>query len=676
VSLRWKLNRLAAMDGREIGYRVRQRAHATLERLGLFAAHVPARTSEATGRAWIDPLPNQFEVARYCAAAERIMAGEFNVFALRPAQLGFPPQWNRDPKTGRVAPLTFGKTLDYRKEANVGDIKYLWEPSRHAELLTLAQAWHLSRERRYAEACRALLDSWFEQCPYPRGPHWTSSLEHALRLIGWSFAWHLLGDEREPIRERWLTAVFQHCHFIAGHFSRHSSANNHLLGELTGLFVAATTWPLWPQSRSWRETAQRELQAQALVQNGSDGVNREQAVWYHHEVADMLLIAGMVARANGLELAAQYWQRLEAMLHYLASIMDVGGNVPNFGDADDAIVARLDPAPDVHVYRSLLATGAVVFERPDFKHKAGAFDDKSRWLLGDRAAERFASLAAAPAPPRREFPFAGYYVLGHELDTPREVRIVADAGRLGYLSIAAHGHADALSFTLSAAGEELLIDPGTFAYHTQKQWRDYFRGTSAHNTVRIDGQDQSVAAGNFLWLEHAPVRALEFVAGGPVERLVAEHDGYRRLADPVTHRREIALDRASSTVTVVDDIFCHGSHTVEVLWHFAEACEVTLEGGRAIARRGNIRLDIQLPHDMRCELVRGREAMPLGWVSRRFDQRAPTTTLLVQGATRGNARLVTRLELSIAAARIDARAPRPASNRGFMNEQRVETERL
>jgi hypothetical protein len=657
MSIRWKLNRLASMDRREIAYRAVRQARSTLERFGLFAAKVPARLDGATGRAWIDPLPRQFDARKYCNAADRIVAGEFDVFALRPAQLGFPPQWNRDPKTGRVAPLAFGKALNYRDPRIVGDIKYLWEPSRHAELLTLAQAWHLSHEPRYAAACRTLLDSWFKQCPYARGPHWSSSLEHAMRLINWSFAWHLLGEEREPIRERWLAAIFQHCHFIAGHFSRYSSANNHLLGELTGLFVAATTWPLWPQSKAWRETAQRELQQQALTQNGSDGVNREQAVWYHHEVADMLLIAGLVARANGLELAADYWRRLEAMLDYIASIMDVGGNVANFGDADDAIIARLDPAADVHVYRSLLATGAVVFERPDLKHKAGAFDDKSRWLLGDRAAAQFACLpSSAKHSPRREFAVAGYYVLGHDLETPREVRIVADAGRLGYLSIAAHGHADALSFTLSAAGEELLIDPGTFAYHTQKQWRDYFRGTSAHNTLRIDGQDQSVGAGNFLWLSHAPVRVLEFSSTAQFDRLVAEHDGYRRLADPVTHRRELLLDHAASAMTVVDEIFCRASHTVEMFWHFAESCEVTLDGGRATVRRGAARLEMQLPEGMRCELVRGREDAPLGWVSRRFDQRAPTSTLHVQGPIRGNARMVTRLELSIAAARSDAPA--------------------
>jgi len=139
----------------------------------------------------------------------------------------------------------------------------------------------------------------------------------------------------------------------------------------------------------------------------------------------------------------------------------------------------------------------VLFARADFKAKAGAFDDKSRWLLGDEAAARFAALDARSArlPVRRDFPHAGYHVLGEGFETPREVRIVADAGPLGFLSIAAHGHADALSFTLSAGGCPILIDPGTFAYHTERRWRDYFRGTAAHNTVRIDGVDQSVSGG-------------------------------------------------------------------------------------------------------------------------------------------------------------------------------------
>lgn len=477
MNLAWAIRRLRAMSGGEVAYRIGQRVRNDLDFFHS-PASAPISGKLVAGKPWVAPLPRAFDAAKYAAAADGILAGDFQIFALRPARLGFPPQWNRDPKTGTIAPLSRSTRIDYRDQTLVGDIKYLWEPSRHAALVTLAQARHLTGDRKFASGCQLLLDSWFEQCPYGVGPHWTSSLELALRLVNWSFAWHLLGGAEsvvfqgaagEAFRARWLTSIHQHCHFISRHLSRHSSANNHLLGELTGLFVASVTWPLWTNSKRWRDSAHRELEREALKQNSVDGVNAEQAIWYHHEVADMLIVAGLVGRANGCDFDSSYWQRLEAMLGFLASIMDVNGNVPNFGDADDAVIAPLDPH-EAAVYRSLLARGAVLFGRPEFQLKAGAFDDKSRWLLGDAADRTFARIAsdAAQLPVQRRFDHGGYYVLGDRFESAREVRIVADAGPLGYLSIAAHGHADALSFTLSAGGCELLIDPGTFAYQDRK----------------------------------------------------------------------------------------------------------------------------------------------------------------------------------------------------------------
>jgi len=657
MNLVWALHRLSAMSRREIGYRLKQRVRAGLEQYGLRRARTPPPRHCATGRAWVEPLPLEFDTDKYARAADEILAGRFRVFALRPAPLGFPPVWNRDPKTGVHAPQRFGKSLDYRDEALVGDIKYLWEPSRHFELVTLAQAWHLTREPRYAQGCRTLLESWLDQCPWPLGPHWTSSLEHAIRLLNWSFAWHLLGADRSIVfhdadgkrfRERWLGSIYRHCDFIASHYSRYSSANNHLLGELTGLFVAAVTWPMWPRSRRWREGARKELEQEALRQNFDDGVNKEQANWYHQEVADMLLLAGLVARANGCDFGASYWRLVRSMLDYVASIMDVGGHVPNFGDADDAVIARLDPAEDFDPYRSLLGVGAALFGSPELKHKAGACGDKARWLTGDAAAAACARLPAAAGrlPIERAYPQGGYYILGDRFETPAEVRIVADAGRLGYLSIAAHGHADALSFVLSAGGRELLVDPGTFAYHTQKRWRDYFRGTAAHNTIRVDRQDQSVSGGNFLWRTHAQTRVIEF-CDGPIQRLIAEHDGYTRLQDPVRHRRELRFEPATSRLTVIDDVVCRGAHEVELFWHFAEQCTVEHDGCTVRASSGPVRLTLILPAIAEPELHCGREDPPLGWVSRRYDERVAAPSVRARCTIRGDTRLVTTIDLRI-----------------------------
>jgi len=654
-SMLWKLYRLRAMGASEILYRVQHMIQAQWERHGIGLARPMDPVGEA-GRPWLKELPCKFNVSFYFKVADRLLAGRYDVFALQDVELGFPPQWNYDPKMGVQAPLVFGKLLNYRDKRLVGDIKYLWEPNRHTELVTLAQAWNLTGKAKYVDGCRMLLDSWIDQCPYPLGPNWTSPLEHAVRLVNWSFAWHLLGgeasllfidDEGQAFKRRWLEVIYQHCHFIAGYFSRFSSANNHLLGEYMGLLIGAITWPLWPVSAHWRQLAEQGVESEALKQNFEDGVNREQAIWYHHEVADMMLLCGLVGRANGIEFDTAFWKRLEAMLEFIASLMDVGGNMPMLGDSDDAVMVRFSREPEFDVYKSLLATGAVLFGRGDFKAKAGRFDDKSRWLLGDDAAERFEALTAhASAIPRRYFPQGGYYVLGQHFGLPDEIRVVIDCAPLGYLSIAAHGHADALAFTLSVAGETILIDPGTYAYHTQKKWRDYFRATRAHNTVCVDGLDQSVIGGDFMWVKHANARLEAWEQGGSLDRMVGSHDGYLRLSDPVLHRREILFDKVASTIRIRDVLECRKKHRVEIHWHCHEDAEVSSQdlGVRIARKKAYINLALE-DERFSVRLARGDKDPPLGWVSRSFDSKVPATVVVWSGEIDGSCELETSMQV-------------------------------
>ena len=642
LSLRWKFNRLRAMGLPEIVWRFETLLHARLEQFGFGLANHVTTPSGSCGRLWKGAVPKRFDTDIYRLAAERILDGHYDIFSLRGVQLGFPPDWNRDPRTGTKAPMQPGKTLDYRSESLVGDIKYLWELNRHLELVTLAQAFSLTRNERFALGARALLESWFGQCPYPLGPNWTSSLEHAVRLVNWSYAWRLLGgeesvvfgaDEGAKFRRNWLECIYRHLHFIQGHFSRYSSANNHLLGEYMGLFIGSVIWPLWPECGRWRDLAKAGFEREALKQNTPDGVNREQATWYHHEVADMMLHCGLAGRANGLEFSSTYWGRLAAMLEYVASVMDVAGHVPMFGDSDDAMMVRFSQETDFDVFRSLLATGAVLFGRGDFKVKAGRFDDKSRWLLGDSAEQAFAALSvdSARLPVRREFPEGGYWILGDHLETVHEVRMVADAGLLGYLSIAAHGHADALSFTLSLYGREILVDPGTYAYHTRKDWRDYFRGTSAHNTLRVDGEDQSVIGGNFLWLQHARVQCEKFTTGPDRDEWQASHDGYLRLTESVRHRRSIILDKHAAEIRVEDMLEGAGRHQIEIFWHFAEDCVVEHDQGVWLVRSDVAVLQFDMPGEFETRKVHGSQTPLLGWISRCFDEKQATTVLVCSG---------------------------------------------
>src|SRR5687768_12275781 len=148
--VRWYLNRLRCMTPAEIPFRVARTLKNHAERWLAWAdGERPPADLTRLGKAWICARPG-VDTAPYVATADRIAAGKLDVFALQAADVGTPPRWNRDPKTGIEAPLTFGMLLDYRNPLLVGDYRYLWEVNRHGHLVTLAQAYSLTGEPRYA----------------------------------------------------------------------------------------------------------------------------------------------------------------------------------------------------------------------------------------------------------------------------------------------------------------------------------------------------------------------------------------------------------------------------------------------------------------------------------------------------------------------------------------------
>jgi hypothetical protein len=185
------------------------------------------------------------------------------------------------------------------------------------------------------------------------------------------------------------------------------------------------------------------------------------------------------------------------------------------------------------------------------------------------------------------------------------------------------------------------------------EWRSYFRGTAAHNTVVVDGVDQSVSGGPFIWLRKAKVRVLSFDSQPELSRLQAEHDGYARLEKPVIHRREIAFDKRESIILVTDELMGSGEHSHAWYWHFAENVAVSLESGRVIARVPGWRIDLTVPDA--CDppiLLRGSEKPKGGWISRHFEQKTPISTVSWQTRSWGD----TCLKTSISVIQESARA--------------------
>ncbi|HEU4775973.1 MAG TPA: heparinase II/III-family protein, partial [Telluria sp.] len=190
----------------------------------------------------------------------------------------------------------------------------------------------------------------------------------------------------------------------------------------------------------------------------------------------------------------------------------------------------------------------------------------------------------------------------------------------------------------------------TYAYHTQQRWRDYFRGTAAHNTVAVDGQDQSEIGGNFMWLRKAQARLLAHLPDAPVQVFAGEHDGYTRLADPVRHQRRVEFDTTCHRIVIKDILQCRQGHRIALHWHFAEACQVTPADGALQVRGARHGLDMRCRFGDGPRLLRGSETPPAGWISRTFDSKTPITTAVWQGAIDGTTEIVTEIDLRFAPA--------------------------
>lgn len=588
-------------------------------------------------------------------AAERVRQGRCRVFGLELRHDTPAPDWTLDVRTGHQAPAeAYTFDLDIRDVSMVGTIKYVWEPSRHHHLTLMAAAYHLSGDERFAEAVEAQLTDWWHCNPFLTGVHWTSGIEIGVRLISWVWIRRLLDGwkgarglfEDNPIC---LQQLHHHQEYLRSLPSHGSSANNHLIAELAGLHAAACAFPWFRESKAWRKWAARGLNKEIARQTFACGLNREMASDYHGFVLELALAAAIEGELGGAPLAPEAWHVLCRMMDATAAVLDSTKQPPRQGDSDDALGLLVD-VPEANRWSSLLNTGKSLFGAPAWWPRPDGPDLRSLLFT--------ALLPKAPAIPSDRpavkpalLEDAGMAILrsgGGET----ELWCRCDHGPHGFLSIAAHGHADALSVEVRYGGVELLADPGTYTYQGEPEWRSYFRSTLGHNTLELAGEDQSLSAGPFLWTRHAKARLLstEGLDSGPVAEWTAEHDGYARLMPGAIHRRHVTLHRADQRLQIQDSLDCSGEHPCRLSYHLGPEIDCVLDGTRARLRWRNaageqMAAELRLPAELVWSLHRGESTPPLGWHSSHFGEKRPSFALVGHG--RAGARSAFLMELAV-----------------------------
>lgn len=669
----WYLRRLRRMSAGEVVHRAgdvaRRRAWARYQVEPGAAVVLPPGVRPDRGFGTVLPATARDRVPALAAqalvaAADRVLAGTWCVLGVRRPDSA-DPDWFADPLTGRRAPdrrLAF--RIDHRDESVTGNVKQVWELSRHHHLTVLAAAWWLTADERYARTVDAQLRSWWRANPFLTGVHWTSGIEAGIRLLSWVWVrrlmdgWPKVGDLFENC-DAAVRQIAWHQRFLAGFPSRGSSANNHAVAEAAGWLAAACAFDWYPESAGWRRRAAEVLERRLAANTFGSGLNRELATDYHRFVLELGLLAALEAEASDRPLSDGTWHRLTRMVDAGVAVLDVAGGPPRQGDGDEGRALVVDD-PERDPWSTALGAGGAVLRAAswwpplDGGVQAGllaAMSDTfpAGWHERQRRRER-------PAERPRRFADAGLVLLRSRPGDGPEIWCRCDGGPHGFLSIAAHAHADALSVELRHDGTPILVDPGTYCYHGEPAWRSYFRSTAAHNTLQVAGVDQAVSGGPFLWVTHPVTTTLNCTVGElPTQTWTARHDGYRRLWAPAAHTRSVTLDSPARTLTVVDVVQTVGPMPVQLGWHLGPDVTVRLDGCQAALEwpgRAGVREqgELLLPPVLSWTAHRGEQDPVLGWYSPGFGRREPTTSLIGRadpdpGPADGAVRLVTTLSL-------------------------------
>lgn len=494
--------------------------------------------------------------------------------------------------------------------------------NRHFYFVTLGLAYRYTNEPIYVVAFVKLFREWLVKNG-PGSGAWACPFEVAARLNAWLWSFFIF-READAFTDQDLTAFL-------GAFrrqARHLDANlefhvptNHIILEGKTLALCGLVFPEWKEAERWWERGMTIMNAEIERQVCADGVHGERSTLYHKIVTSELSELMWLLYRKGQRIPQPLLQAFERMVEFDLNITKPDGTFPLFSDS---------AATDTYLRFSAPAIGAVVLDRPDLAAGYLGPNENTIWLLGEEGMAKYQSLASGIASLKsRGFPEGGYFIMrgnGRKSDC----YLAMDCGPFGLPQAPGHGHADALTFELFAGGQSLIVDAGVYGYFLGEKWRAYFRGTEAHNTLVVDGQDQSVLDGVRHVYRSARASLHGWLPGRHFDWFDGSHDGYCRLPGRIRHRRQLIFVKDEYWI-MVDWALGEGSHRYDFLFHLNPSSNPVLDGS-AVKTRSGRSTDLSIlpfcPWEGDVQLVQGEMNPIRGWVSFESGEVHPCPTLV------------------------------------------------
>ncbi|MEL7669957.1 alginate lyase family protein [Methanobacterium sp.] len=457
--------------------------------------------------------------------------------------------------------------LKYIEKGINADVKIPWELSRFQHIVTIGKAFWYTEDEKYVKEFIKQIKSWIKNNPVELGVNWTCTMDVAIRAVNWIWGYYFFSKSNlltEEFKIEFLKSLYLHGRHIMNNLEFGEIRGNHYLSNIAGLVYLGIFFQESNEGKEWLKKGISALIEELDYQVFPDGVNTELSINYHRLTTEIFVSTTLLCLKNNIQLPKSYMDRLERMFDFILYYTKPDGSAPQIGDCDDGRFHILSNyfGWDKQDHRYLLSLGAGLFGRNDFKLMNHEFDEEAFWLLGGLEKPNTNNY---PAFGSKSFENSGFHIMRH-----KDMYMIIEASSPNPKYLQGHRHNSALSFELFAHDKSFIIDPGSYIYTSDKRIRNLFRSTQYHNTVKVDCEEQNTFNNDLFYLgTEAKTRILNWKIDDQEDFFDGEHYGYKRLKDPVIHRRQIIFNKEKGFWFIKDILNGKDEHLFDLHLHLA-----------------------------------------------------------------------------------------------------------
>jgi len=500
--------------------------------------------------------------------ASRILEGAISVFDVD-HKFEFPLQWNADWRANETWENKYFKGYSFYKpnKENEYDVKFPWELSRLSFLITIARAYLINNEAKYLEFINTTLQHWKTENPIAHSVNWYP-MEVAVRTVNLIQLRELLllTTKADKTINLLNEVLLLQGVFLWRNVEYTDIRGNHYTANLTALLLLGKVYKdYYKEAKKWYSYSIDKTEKEFHLQFLKDGVNFEKSIPYHRLVVELFFISFLVIKRSGLYLKPETITVFKNANNFIKAISKPNLLTPIIGDNDSASIFQNDELP-LNNHSNILQLSSLLLEDNNV-NITNTLYHSSREFFGIERIE--------DSTKKTGFKSSFFETGGFISAKTRTDYFITDYGEVGMKGRGGHGHNDLFSFELMLDNQDIIVDPGCYTYTGNLELKSKMKSSLYHNGLAVDNQEIAPQIGEW---GISNIATPENVSCNEDEHLIVisgEHNGYKKLEDPLKHKRSFTIAKNFNEIICEDEVFCNGQHEITRSLHFAE--DVVLE---------------------------------------------------------------------------------------------------